>query len=146
MLTSSGETKENNSWTAGVDVCLCFNVLCRWTRSCQIWETSHSSYRASGMGWCPEASWRELPKRAAHSQKPSFLLNRISVETASSLLFIPENIPDVEEKTCQTVVKNGIRDNGAVQSTVEVWAHRHLNKWDILIPLQVPSASRSIRL
>lgn len=60
--------------------------------------------------------------------------------------FIPENLSYVEQKTCQTVMKDGIRDDHAVQLTVQVCAHRHLNKRDILIPLHVPSASRSIQL
>lgn len=60
--------------------------------------------------------------------------------------FIPKNLSYVEQKTCQTVMKDGITDDHAVQLTVQICTQRHLNKGDILIPLHLPSASRSIQL
>lgn len=77
---------EEPAWmSAGDSAVSCFYVLCRWTRSCQIWKTSHSRYRASRMGLCPKASQTELPKRVTYSRARSFLLDQISVKMVSSL-------------------------------------------------------------
>lgn len=119
-------THEQPAWMfAGASVVLlCFYVLWRWTRSCQVWKTSHSRHGASGMGVCQfkcylccEASSTELPKWVTYFTPCSFILSQISVQMVHRLHLFPKSLSYMDQET-QSNCDDGQMRYGRLNSCV----------------------------